>query len=305
MVHSAKTHDSWNTVQLVPPTPFSADGRSLNLGLFQELIDKRIRDGIRVVIPAAGTGEFHSLTVDEALAAIASAIEVGQGRCQIMAPVGLGLEHALAVGEKAMELGADALLVMPPVHPYLSDDGVVDYFQAIFQAFSRPLWVYKRGAYPSDNCLAELAKRGVICGVKYAVNDMNAVVAFVERVEGDCHVVCGTAERNAPFFHLAGARGFTSGAAMLFPRLSLKLHAALAGGDYISAMKFRRILNPLELFRARQNDALNITAIKAGMKILGHDCGPVRPPYRSLTDAEWGELTTVVRSIHEMELKLA
>ena len=304
MTQNQNATDPWNTVQLVPPTPFSADGRSLNLRLFQDLIDKSIGNGIGVAIPAAGTGEFHSLTVDEAVAAITSAIEVARGRCKIMAPVGLGLEHALAVGERAIELGADALLVMPPVHPYLSDDGVVDYFHAIFTAFAKPLWVYKRGVYPSDVCLVDLAKRGVIAGVKYAVNDMNAVAAFVERVDGYCNVVCGTAERNAPFFHLAGARGFTSGAAILFPRLSLKLHAALAGGDYISAMKFRRILNPLELFRARQNDALNITAIKAGMKILGHDCGPVRPPYRSLTDAEWAELTTVVRSIHEMELKL-
>lgn len=295
---------TWNTVHLVPPTPFSTDGRGLKLEMLQQMLNQRIAEGIRVVIPAAGTGEFHSLTVEEALATIAATLEVNQGRAKILAPIGLGLEHALAVGEKALTLGADGVLVMPPVHPYLSDDGVRAYFEAIHQALKIKIWVYKRGAFPSDACLLDLARRGVIAGVKYAVNEMNALASFVEKVDQHCQVVCGTAERNAPFYQLAGARGFTSGAAMLFPRLSLKLHAALDAGDYISAMKFRGILEPLEAFRARHGDALNITAIKAGMRILGHDFGPVRPPNRPLSEAEITELAGLLRTIEDAEGRL-
>ena len=50
------------TVQLVPLTPFSADGKRL----LPEALDRQVREsyvaGIRVFIPAAGTGEFHSLS---------------------------------------------------------------------------------------------------------------------------------------------------------------------------------------------------------------------------------------------------
>lgn len=286
--------NAWNTVHLVPPTPFTADGRHVDTHCLARLLDGCLAAGIRVVIPAAGTGEFHSLTTAEASQAIATTIPVCKGRAKVLAPIGLGLEHALTVGEKAMTAGADGVLVMPPVHPYLGDEGVSLYFKAIHKALGIPLWVYKRGPNPSDNTLLALAKAGVITGVKYAVNDFNAVADFVQKSAGACSVVCGTAERNAPYFHLAGARGFTSGAAALFPLTSLKLHQALTNTDYTEAMRLRQVLNPIEAFRARQADALNITTIKAGLELLGCPVGPVRPPNRPLTDAEMAELKLVI-----------
>jgi len=87
----------------------------------------------------------------------------------------------------------------------------------------------------------------------------------------------------------------------LFPRTSLKLHAALDAGDYPEAMRLRTILEPLERFRARQGDALNISVIKTGLAILGRSVGPARLPNRPLTVAETGELEAVVRKIQEFE----
>lgn len=290
---------AWDTVHLVPPTPFSADGRHVDTDRLASLLDDCLKSGISVIIPAAGTGEFHSLSADEACLTVSTTIDICKGRAKVLAPVGLGLAHALAIGEKAMAAGADGVLVMPPVHPYLGDEGVSLYFKALRDALKTPLWVYKRGPNPSDSALVALAKEGVITGVKYAVNDLNALADFTTKSAGLCHVVCGTAERNAPFYHLAGARGFTSGAAALFPSISLKLHSALTIGDYAEAMRLRSVLNPLEALRARQADALNITTIKAGLALLGNSVGPVRPPNRPLTDAETVELRSVVQLIQQ------
>lgn len=293
---------NWDTVHLVPPSPFTPDGKHVDADRLGALVDSRIQKGIRVVIPAAGTGEFHSLTVEESTDCIKAVVNAGRGSAAVLAPIGLGIEHALAIGEKAMNDGADGVLVMPPVHPYLSDSGVKLYFEAIFNALKTPLWVYKRGPFPSNECLSELAASGVVTGVKYAVNDMNALSDFIEKTADSCHIVCGTAERNAPFFHLAGARGFTSGVAMLFPELSLQLHAALTSQNYSEAMRIRSILNPFELFRARHADSLNISAIKAGMDLIGEPVGPVRPPNRPLTLKELDELQLVIQSIQESKM---
>src|SRR5262249_58240217 len=94
---------------------------------------------------------------------------------------------------------------------------------------------------------------------------------------------CGTAERFAPFFHLAGAKGFTSGAGNLCPRLALALHKALVEGRYSEAMECLRILRPIEDYRARAGDSFNISMLKAALRLTGRDFGPARPPQRRVT----------------------
>jgi len=307
MIGTMKIPGFWDTVHLVPPTPFDASGRALDTRRLASETALAIAAGIRVIIPGAGTGEFHSLSEAEALTVaetVAGVAASHAGVC-VLVPVGLGVERAVRAGQAARQAGAAGLLVMPPVHPYLSDEGVAGYFETIRAETGMPLWVYKRGPIPSDGVLVRLIAAGLIAGVKYAVNDVQALTAFVNDVAGRADVVCGTAERFAPFFHLAGARGYTSGAGALFPRTSLKMHAALAAGDFPEAMRLRAILEPLENFRARQGDALNISVIKAGLAILGRNVGPARLPNRPLSAGETSELEKVVMRIQDFEVSLA
>src|SRR5262249_4195376 len=152
------------------------------------------------------------------------------------------------------------------IHPYLSDAGFRDYFRALADAVPLPLLAYKKGLVPSDGLLAELASGGRLVGVKYAVNDLDAFLRFAEANRAGAGLYCGTAERFAPFFMLAGAAGYTSGAGNLCPRLTLALHAALAARRYDEALRLLRPLRPVEDFRARDGESYNISAIKAGVR---------------------------------------
>jgi len=40
-----------------------------------------------------------------------------------------------------------------------------------------------------------------------------------------------------------------------------------------------------------------VSIIKAGMKVIGRDSGPVRPPLSNLTEAEMAELTALVTKL--------
>jgi len=274
--------DRLATVQFVPPTPFSSDAETLLPGLLGQLLERMIAAGARVLLPAAGTGEFHSLTAEEVITCVQVACEVAGPECTIIAPVGLSLRHAISIGQASAELGAAALLVMPPVHPYVGDEGFADYFRAIARAVPLPLLTYKRSTAPSDEVLRQLAEEGILAGVKYAVNDVDAVTRFVEASHGRLPVYCGTAERYAPFFMLAGAEGYTSGVGCVCPRLTLALHAALARQDYPAAMKLLSVLRPVEDFRARHQDKWNITSIKYAVELAGLPFGPPRPPQPTL-----------------------
>ncbi|WP_169976563.1 dihydrodipicolinate synthase family protein [Tautonia rosea] len=293
-----------STVQLVPPSPFSQNGQELLPEVLEDFLREVHRHGIRVVLPGAGTGEFHSLSSTEVVSCVRATRNAIGREGIVVAPIGLGVSHALETGKGAIEVGADALLIMPPVHPYLSDEGVRDYFQYLMKRLPKPFLVYKKGPYPSDTLLEELGETDQFIGVKYAVNDLDAFTRFASRVEGRMGLYCGTAERFAPFFHLAGATGYTSGAGNLCPRLTLALHEALSEHRFQDAMRLLSILRPIEDARARSSDSYNISLLKAGLRLLGRDFGPPRPPQRQLTDEEVREIKKFLEPILEAEAAL-
>jgi 4-hydroxy-tetrahydrodipicolinate synthase len=291
-----------DTVQLVPPTPFSEDGRQVNYEELGRFATSLVKAGVTALLPAAGTGEFHSLSADEVIRCVETT-RTAAPQAVVIAPIGFGLGHAIQIGQRAAEVGADGLLLMPPVHPYLSDAGFRDYFQAIAAAVPLPLLAYKKGPVPSDNLLTELGQEGRLVGVKYAVNEMDAFTKFVDANRGKLGLYCGTAERFAPFFMLGGATGYTSGLGNIVPKLTLAMHRALQNGNYPEAMRTLSIVRPIEDFRARAGDSFNISAIKAAMQIAGWNFGPVRPPQRKLSADELGQLRKVVEPMLAAEAK--
>jgi 4-hydroxy-tetrahydrodipicolinate synthase len=152
---------------------------------------------------------------------------------------------------------------------------------------------------PSDKLLGELGRSGELVGVKYSVNDLDVFTRFAAANAGRLGLYCGTAERWAPFFMLAGASGFTSGAANLCPKLSLAMFRALAAGNYPEGMRLLGILRPIEDYRALEGDSFNISMLKFGATLLGLDFGPARPPQRLLTVEE----QTAIRRLLEPILK--
>lgn len=293
-----------NTVQLVPLTPMSADGKRILPEVMTAFIRDLAKAGIRFFLPAAGTGEFHSLSADEIVECVA-ATRAGAGpEATVIAPVGFGLGHALAIGKRAAEAGADGFLVMPPVHPYLCDAGMKEYLTVLANELPRPILTYKKGLVPSDGLLAELGIAGKLAGIKYGENNLDAAAQLVHKLGGRAIVSCGTAERHAPYFQLAGAIGYTSGAGNLCPKLTLAMHRALVGGDYGEAMRFQAILRPIEDYRARAGDSYNISMLKAAMKATGRDFGPARLPQRPISAAEEQEIVALVKPILAAEASL-
>jgi len=294
-----------DTVQLVPLTPFSGDGARVLPDALSSLTRWLYDAGIRVFLPGAGTGEFHSLSAEEVVSCISAVRSAVGDDAVVIAPIGMSVSHALSIGKKAVEAGADALLVMPPVHPYPCDAGMREYFRTLMDALPLPFLAYKKGPSPSDELLGELSRTGRLVGVKYAVNEVDAVTRFIDAHRGQLGIYCGTAERFAPFFHLAGATGYTSGAGNLCPRLTLAMHAALARGDYAQAMRFLRILRPIEDYRARADDSYNISMLKTAIKLTGRDFGPPRPPQRRLTVSEEAEIRNLLEPILAADAELA
>ena len=292
------------TVQVVPITAYDSGG-ALNLDAMRALTRRMFDAGMRCFIPCAGSAEFHNLSDEEIVATIGMTREVVDDETVIVVPVGFQADRAIQLCEQAVDAGANSALVMPLSFPYLCDTGARDYYLRLLDGLSCPTMLYKKDAIPSDQLLLELADHPNLIGVKYAINDIDSFNRIVRDDGGRIEWFCGNAERFAPFFFLAGATGYTSGAGNVCPRVTLAMHAALASGQWDEALRLQRVLLPIEEFRARAANSFNISFLKYAITLTGLDFGPPRLPNRSLTDREKQEIDQMMGPILAAEQELA
>jgi 4-hydroxy-tetrahydrodipicolinate synthase len=270
------------TVHLVPLTAYDAAGK-LALDVQSRHTERMSAAGIRVFLPAAGTSEFHSLSAEEIVAIVKATRDATGPEALIFAPVGLQVQHAIDVGVRSMAAGASGIMFMPFSHPYLCNSGARDYYRQVIDAVQAPTLIYKKSPIPSDDLLLEFAGDPHVVGVKYAENNLHDFRKVVLADRGRVEWLCGSAERFAPYYLLAGSTGYTTGAGNVCPHLTLAMHAAFAAGEYDEGMRLQRMILPIEDFRAREGDSYNISMLKHAMSRLGENFGPPRAPQRQLT----------------------
>lgn len=292
------------TVHLVPLTAYGADGQ-LNLAAQAEHIRRMYAAGIRVFMPGAGTSEFHSLSADEIVEIVRVTREASGPDALVFAPVGLQIGHAIDVGVRSREVGATGVMFMPFSHPYLSQTGIRDYYLQVMERVQLPSLIYKKSPFPSDALLLELAAHPWVVGVKYAENNMQDFRRTVLADQGRIEWLCGSAERFAPYYMLAGSTGYTTGAGNLCPHLTLAMHAAFAAGEFAQGMELQQHILPIEDYRAKEGDSFNISMLKYALASLGTDFGPPRPPQRRLTSTEEADIEKMARTVmqHEADIQ--
>lgn len=293
------------TVHLVPLTAFDSQNR-VDLDLQARHTNRLAEAGISVFMPAAGTGEFHSLSEDEIVDVVKVTRKEAGPNAVIFSPMGGEIGRTTRVAERSMEAGADGVMFMPLTHPYLCDEGFRDYIFTVLDKVPCPTLFYKRGPVPSDQLILKMSEDSRIVGVKYAVNDLAQFRATTmadkdQRLEW----ICGTAERWAPFYMLVGAGGYTTGAGNLCPHLTLAMHAALTAGEFNEGLRLQNLILPLEDFRAKAGESFNISMLKHSMNALGMNFGEVRPPQRRLSAEDKREVEALARTLLEIENEIA
>lgn len=288
------------TVCAIPITPFRQDG-SVDFALFRQLITRMVDGGISVVTPNGNTSEFYSLNSiehrrqleDTSVGAAAS-----RNKALILAGVGFDTQTAIEMADLAQVIGAQAVMVHQPVHPYRSDDGWIAYHKAIAETIpTMGIVPYVRDATISGATIKRLAE---VCpnfvGIKYAVPNPPLFTKIVREVGADRLAwICGIAESWAPFFWVGGAQGFTSGLVNLTPHLSLEMQTALEAGNYPRAMELWAQIKPFEDLRARRDNANNVSAVKEAMAQMGLCERTVRPPISELAAAERAEVSQILK----------
>lgn len=262
----------------VHATAYTAEG-GVDAGLTGRIVERIVDGGIHNVVAAGNTGEFYALSPDEVRLVHDTAVSAARGRSNVVAAIGRSLTEAIALGRRAKDAGANAIMSHQPLDPFAAPQAQAAYFRAIADAVDLPLVAYVRSDAMGLADLLSVANHPNVVGVKFATTNLMLLAECVRSSDASTAVwVCGLAEGWAAPFYALGARGFTSGLVNVDPARSLAIHAALEAGDYAKARALVGEIARFETLRTRYGNGANVTVVKEALGLLGFPAGAVRLP---------------------------
>jgi 5-dehydro-4-deoxyglucarate dehydratase len=256
--------------------------------------------GASGLFAAGGTGEFFSLTLDEYKRVVRAASQEVPSDLPLLAGVGYGTQMAIEFAKAAEANGADGLLVLPPYLVRSEQDGLRQHLAAICRSVDIGVIAYNRdNAILAPDTLEQLADECPnLIGLKDGVGDIELLTALRSRM-GDRLIFIGgmpTAEVHASAAMAIGMTTYSSAIYNFAPEMALGFFKALHEGrsTEIEALLRTFFLPYLAIRNRRAGYAVSI--VKAGARIAGIDCGPVRLPLLDLAVDEEERLAALMQS---------
>ena len=265
-------------------TPFDRDG-SVAYERFRALCAHLVDHGSDGIVVAGSTGESPTLSDEERLELVATAVDAVGDRATVVAGTGTySTAHSVHLTERAHELGADGFLVVTPYYNKPPARGIVEHFKAVAQASDRPIVVYNIPGRVVVNIepetIAKLAEIPTVRAVKQANDDLEQARRIVSETGLDLYA--GDDNLVFPFLELGGVGVISVWAHVVGERLK-ELVVRYGEGDVEGARAIDRELEPVyELMTV----AVNPLPIKAALGMIGWDVGGVRLPLVEATGEE-------------------
>ena len=266
-------------------TPFGDDG-GVNEGVLRELVRFHLREGTDALVVNGSTGEATTMSPDEQLQSARVVVDEAGGRIPVI--VGCGGSDTAAVSRlaaNARAAGADAVLVSPPPYNKPPQRGIVAHYRRVMDAADLPCIVYNVPGRTACNItpetVVELAEDPRVVGVKEASGDIVQVAELCRRLGDRVAVYSGNDDQVIPLMSLGGV-GVISVLANVAPADTTRMAKAFLAGEVAEARRLQLGLLPLiaALFREP-----NPMPVKAAVRLLGFDVGPLRLPLVEPTDA--------------------
>src|SRR5690606_7078729 len=207
----------------IPPliTPFR-DGE-VDYAAYARMIERQIAEGSHGILVNGTTAEPSTLTADERNRLVSLAVDVAGGRVPVVAATGSqSLRASALLTEHAVDVGADALLIVTPYYVRPPQRGLVEYYAELTAGIETPWVVYHiPGRTAVDVTLAtlrELKERAPsFVGMKRAVNDLGFVSECLSALGPSFKIFVGLEELSFPMLAV-GACGLMNAVGNLRPR---------------------------------------------------------------------------------------
>ncbi|MDW3026385.1 dihydrodipicolinate synthase family protein [Acinetobacter baumannii] len=280
-----------------PITPFKAENQEVDFDALTITLNALLEHQCDAIAPLGSAGESAYLSWQEWQQVAEKSIKVVNHRV----PVILGISEltttmAIQKAEKAEELGADVIMVMPISYWKLTDQEIYDYYQQIAAATKLPMMVYNNPATSGVDMSPELIAKMFqeienICMVKDSTGDIQRMHKFHELTQGKLPFYNGCNPLALEAF-CAGASGWCTVAPNLLGKLPNQLYQAAKNGDLALAQSL--FYKQLPLLRFIVQGGLPKT-IKAGLNELGFSVGDPRKPLQKANPSEVNQLKSLMK----------
>jgi 4-hydroxy-tetrahydrodipicolinate synthase len=278
----------WHGVLVANPVAFDAR-LEVDYDRYAEHVGWLAASGADGVTPNGSLGEYQTLTVEERARVVQAAVAAAPDGFAVIPAVGAyGSREAVRWAEQAAELGAPAVMALPP-NAYRGDQRcVLEHYRSL-AAVGLPVVAYNN---PIDTkidltpaLLARLYGDGLIVAVKEFAGDPRRAYQVRELAPG-LDVLIGS-DDTVLELALAGAKGWISGYTSVFPRSCVELYRACVAAEIETAVALYRALHPLLRWDSKTEF---VQAIKLSMDIVGRRGGACRPPRVALSAEQQAEV---------------
>ena len=276
-------------------TPFTADGK-VNEKVLAEIIEYQIAHSTDAIVICGTTGESATLDHNEHTQAIKVAVDVTAGRIPVIAGTGSNdTAYALKLSNDAEKLGVDGLLMVTPYYNKASQEGLIKHFNYVADRVSTPIILYnvpsRTGCEIKPETYAELAKHKMIYAAKEATGNLSSIAKTISLVPEDFAIYSGNDDQITPIMSLGG-KGVISVLSNILPQVAHDIAQTALDGDFKKSAELQ--LKYLELCNAMFMD-VNPIPVKAAMRLMGIDVGPLRLPLCDMTPANTEKLKSVLQ----------
>lgn len=256
-------------------TPFGPDG-SVDWDEFRALARHLVENGSDGLVVSGTTGESPTLSDDEKLELFRVAVdEVGRDATVVAGTGTYDTRHSAHLTEQATSIGVDAVLVVTPYYSKPPQRGIVEHFRAVAAATDKPVVVYNIPGRVVVNIESETIEQLAEIPNVRAVKQANDDLEQARRIPGfGLDLYAGDDYLILPFLELGGVGGICVHTHVVGPQVK-EMVRRFRDGDVEGARRLNGELQPaLDILKVQTNPI----AIKAALRLLGHEVGGHRLP---------------------------
>ncbi len=266
-------------------TPFKDNGE-IDLDTFDELVEFHISSGTDGIVVCGTTGETPTLSDVEDAQMIERCVKKVNGRVPVIAGTGSNsTADSIKYSKKAVELGADALLVVAPYYNKPSKRGIFKHFSQVARNVDAPIILYnvpgRTGSNIEPSTAIELANNYKnIIAIKEAGGDMNVFAELLANRPEGFRVYSGD-DFLSYSANCLGADGCISVVANIIPADFHEMMKCSIEGDYKTARKlFYKYRTLMEMMFLESNPL----PVKTALALMGRVNEVFRAPLCEMED---------------------
>lgn len=283
-----------------PVTHFD-DDLEFNKPAYQEHISWLSQYDAAALFAAGGTGELFSLTPEEIITVVKAAKD-SAGDTPIIAGCGYGTKMAIEIAQKSEQAGADGILLLPNYLIAGAQEGMYQHIKAVCDSVDFGVIIYNRAntIVSADTVLRLAENCPNLIGFKDGTGDINLVREIIVKCGKRLSYVGGmpTHEMFAEAYDAMGVSTYSSAVFNFVPEMALEFYTAMRARDKATMDGLLKdFFYPFMELRDK-TPGYAVSAIKAGVNIIGKNAGKLRPPLTDLTAQEVETLAAIMKGYH-------